>query len=235
MSENTTTWFQHDYQLSTLLPSLTVTTSSISASFGGSISSSDIIGMSCTDKYTFKKTYNYRPSTTDTLDSITSLYSTVIPSASLVNGVIEWPSSITVEMAVYCDQIITRVIRRQEQRFRIAIWCPTAGLRNSLSPIVDSAINNHPFGLIINGIETGPLIFQGIHEDDTESEAHLWRRDYIYRVDYPTINETPMSPIIIIDITTKLNPSPGPAPIPDPDPGHHTIIGPLKGTLFITD
>ena len=76
-------------------------------------------------------------------------------------------------------------IRRQEQEFRIAMWCPCPALRDAIVPVADAALMANDFIALADG-SCGRIRFANGITTDGSANAALYRRDLIYTVEYPT-------------------------------------------------
>ena len=75
--------------------------------------------------------------------------------------------------------------RRQQQEFRIAMWCPCPALRDTLAPVLDAAMMANDFVALADGAY-GRIRFVNGMTMDNSADAALYRRDLIYTVEYPT-------------------------------------------------
>ncbi len=76
-------------------------------------------------------------------------------------------------------------IRRQQQEFRIAMWCPCPALRDVMAPVLDAALMANDFIPLADG-SYGRIRFVNGMTIDESANAALYRRDLIYTVEYPT-------------------------------------------------
>jgi hypothetical protein len=76
-------------------------------------------------------------------------------------------------------------IKRQEQGFSVTLWCPDPGTRDLVAPLIDDALSMLNFVALADG-SSGRLIFVGSTSQDGGAEAHLYRRELTYSVEYPT-------------------------------------------------
>jgi hypothetical protein len=76
-------------------------------------------------------------------------------------------------------------IKRQKQDFRISLWCPTPVARDAVAPVVDDSLASLSFLPLADG-SSGRVVFEGVEALDTGADARLYRRDFVYSVEYPT-------------------------------------------------
>jgi hypothetical protein len=76
-------------------------------------------------------------------------------------------------------------IKRQEQDFKISLWCPGPKSRDVVASVIDSALASLNFIPLSDG-SYGRLIFASSAAKDDAEDATLYRRDIIYNIEYPT-------------------------------------------------
>ena len=76
--------------------------------------------------------------------------------------------------------------RRQEQDITISLWCADPAGRDSLTSAVDSGLSGIDWLELADGTSTR-LLFKGTDVTDTSENTDLYRRDLVYKVEYPTI------------------------------------------------
>ena len=114
-----------------------------------------------------------------------------IPGASSSGSVLTLPPAPDIEARVVGYAALTRELRRQEQHFRVTLWCPTPALRDAAGAAVDGTLAAMDF-LALPGPSSGRITYSGSLEDDVPSKANLWRRKLRYCVEYaPTQSVTP--------------------------------------------
>lgn len=192
---NTTRFLPQTYALPTNYPTINVTVTATTASFSGTVTISNTVGMTSQVLGVRGPSYFYRPSSTDTIRSLTSIFASQIPTGSVVGTHIQWASSISVSLASYADQQYLQEVRRQRQTVRISVWTPTSFIRSQVAAAVDQTINAIRYHSFPDGSASGPFLYKGTYQDDIPASAHLWRRDLIFETDYPTVNVVTTSPL----------------------------------------
>ncbi len=86
---------------------------------------------------------------------------------------------------VVADQPAMRESKRQNQGFRISLWCPGPASRDSAGAVVDATLAAITFLPLPDGT-AGNLRYVNSVLFDQSLDARLYRRDLIYSVDYPT-------------------------------------------------
>jgi hypothetical protein len=77
-------------------------------------------------------------------------------------------------------------IKRQDQKFRISMWCPSPAIRDAVAPVVDEALATVVFLPLADG-SSGRVLFEEMVAIDSGADARLYRRDLVYAVEYPTV------------------------------------------------
>jgi hypothetical protein len=77
-------------------------------------------------------------------------------------------------------------IKRQTQKFRISMWCPSPVSRDAVAPVIDEALASMVFLPLADG-SSGRILFEDVVAIDTGADARLYRRDLVYAVEYPTV------------------------------------------------
>ena len=91
-------------------------------------------------------------------------------------------------------------IKRQQQDFRITLWCPDPASRDAVAPVIDEALAGLRFIPLADG-SYARLIFAGSVAEDNAADASLYRRDLTYGAEYPT-TLAQMTPAMLFGVTT---------------------------------
>lgn len=86
---------------------------------------------------------------------------------------------------VVADSSMQKEIRRQEQGFRVTCWCPTPFSRDTAAATVDRALARLTFLELPDS--SARITYGGTAVYDQSQDALLYRRDLIYRIEYPTM------------------------------------------------
>jgi len=76
-------------------------------------------------------------------------------------------------------------IKRQQQLFKISIWCPDPASRDAAAPVIDLALADLTFIPLADGA-SARLVFVASAAQDGTADASLYRRDLTYSAEYPT-------------------------------------------------
>lgn len=89
---------------------------------------------------------------------------------------------------VVADQPAHRELRRQSQAFRIACFCPNPALRDGVAALLDVAVAAVRFLPLADGTSAHLTAENGATLDGAQT-ALLYRRDLIFRAEYPTTEQ----------------------------------------------
>ena len=104
--------------------------------------------------------------------------------AELSGASITFPGGFGIVARAVSDGLGGQELRRQQGLFRVTLWCPEPEVRDRLSAFVDLTLAGIVF-LDVGGWGCRVQATGG-HSSD-EGGARAWRRDLIYRIEYPTV------------------------------------------------
>jgi hypothetical protein len=84
---------------------------------------------------------------------------------------------------------------RQQQSFRITLWCPNPILRDQIAALIGAALSAIAFLTLADGT-SGRLRYRSTASVDDDQDAQQYRRDLIYDVEYGT-TQTLQSPSML--------------------------------------
>jgi len=166
------------------VPTLIASVSGVTAAFTGTAAAGQIAGIAVDGL-----TYVYRTTTSDTPDSVAANLATLVNAdriALLAGSTVTVPGAGTLLARVVADVPAVQEVRRQERNFRISCWCPSPATRDATASCIDLAMAAIHFVSMPDG-SSARLQFEGGALIDHAENASLYRRDLIYRVEYPTI------------------------------------------------
>ena len=181
----TTTRYAEQWgEVSAPAPTLTVSVSGTSVTFGGSATTGQVAGILVDGR-----SYAYRTQGSDTPELVTANLASLARSDSIVSV-----SGRTLTIAgagdllarVVADATVQREVRRQEKSFRISCWCPTPTTRDATAAAIDLSLSTMFFIPFADGT-SGRITYTGTSEFDQSQNAKLFRRDLTYDVEYPTV------------------------------------------------
>jgi hypothetical protein len=184
----TTTRYAEQWGVSAPAPTLTVSVSGTSVTFGGSATTGQVAGILVDGR-----SYAYRTQNGDTPDLVAASLASLARNDSIVSV-----SGSTLAIAgagdllarVVADATVQREVRRQEKSFRISCWCPTPATRDATAAAIDLSLSTMSFIPFADGT-SGRLTYTGTSEFDQSQNAKLFRRDLTYGVEYPTVIAVP--------------------------------------------
>jgi hypothetical protein len=131
----------------------------------------------------------YRVADGDTPDLVAAVLAARLRAAGLavrVNGAsMRVPGAARVVARVVADRVSISEIRRQEQGFRVSLWCPSAASRDLVAGVVDAALAGAGFLALADG-GGARLRYRASTVFDQSVNARLFRRDLLYTAEYAT-------------------------------------------------
>lgn len=119
-------------------------------------------------------------------DELHALLVADFPGAARVGAVITLPDEAIVEaVRVGTCGIAIKGVRRQEQGYMITVWAGSPAHRKAIGKLVDSELTVIPWIDLEDG-QSGRLLFRSQSMNDTEQLQGVWRRDFVYTVEYST-------------------------------------------------
>ena len=180
----TTTRYTPIWSVHPVPPTLTVDVSGASVTFGGSADLGQLAGVLVSGQG-----YSYRTQAGDTPALVAANLAELIRPTTIVQlsgSKLTVPNVGVLLARVVADAIAQQEIRRQELNFRVTCWCPTPTTRDVAATAIDLSLAQVPFIILPDG-STGRLTYYGTSVLDQSENALLYRRDLLYRVEYPTI------------------------------------------------
>ena len=134
--------------------------------------------------------YPYQVLSTDTIASIATALAALIavgvPGTASAGGVITLPNTARINAArVGITGTSIRELRRQQRVIQITIWSDTPAHRDAVAGPVDIALAATEWLTMPDGFGAR-LVYRGSPELDSQQKAKLYRRDFLYSVEYAT-------------------------------------------------
>ena len=168
-------------------PTLTVSVSGTSVTFGGSAGLGQVAGILVDGPG--GQSYAYRTQAGDS----PALVAANLATLARVNAIVQLSgSTLTIPgvgdliARVVADASAQQEIRRQEQIFRVTCWCPTPTSRDAAAVAIDLALAQSIF-ITFADSSMGKMTYAGTTVFDQSQDALLYRRDLLYQIEYPTI------------------------------------------------
>jgi hypothetical protein len=132
----------------------------------------------------------YQVQPTDTLASIAQALADLVGASvtgiGVAGAVITMPPGARIDGArVGVTGTVARELRRQQREFRITVWADTPARRIAVSRVVDVALAEVDRILLPDG-QNARLRYHSSLENDSQQKTRLYRRDFIYSVEYAT-------------------------------------------------
>lgn len=179
-----TTRYSQEWLGAAPTPTLAVAARDNAVTFSGSADLGQIAGI-LADEHT----YAYRTQAGDT----PPLVAANLASQARSNWVVQLAgSTITICGAAHvvarvaADASMCKEVRRQEQVMRITCWCPTPSSRDATAVAIDQSLAGLTF-IDLPDSSSARIIYDGTAVFDQSQDALLYRRDLLYRLEYPTI------------------------------------------------
>jgi len=180
----TTTRFSSTWYSEPGIPELAINISGNTAQFSGTVQVGQLVGLLINGK-----AYVYAPIEADTPTLVAANVGARIAEDHPVQVTgatlsVPWASSLTARVVMHAPAHTE--IRRQERDIRVIFWCPNPILRDKAAAAVDILVARKTF------METpdhshARITYGGSAVFDQAQNAQLYRRDLIYKVEYPTI------------------------------------------------
>lgn len=130
--------------------------------------------------------YVYTLLSSDTLTSAAASLAALIPSATASNGVITLPNSANITaVRVGVTGTAYSELRRQQRNFQFTVWADTPTNRDSIANAMDSALSALRF-IALPDSSKARIIYQSSPMTDSFQGEKLYRRDFIYSIEYGT-------------------------------------------------
>lgn len=208
-TERNTSRFSLDWQ--TLAPpvhTLTAAVAGNTVTIGGTIASPQNVAIILGDNPATAKIAIYPVQPSDTLTTIATGLAAILTmagvTASSSGPVITLPAASIINTRIGGYGTVCRELKRQERSFMITLWCSTPAQRDQASPIIDVALIKPEYLLFADGT-VGRLVYERTLILDEKQILQIYRRDIVYRVEYPTIETQAGTEILtnILNVTQK--------------------------------
>jgi hypothetical protein len=180
----TTTRYTPIWAVQSVQPTLTATVLGASVTFGGSADLGQLAGVLVSGQG-----YSYRTQVGDNTALVAAnLAERIRPDmiVQLSGSTVTIPNVGTLLARVVADATAQQEIRRQELNFRVTCWCPTPATRDVAATAIDISLAQVPFVPLPDG-SSARVTYYGTAVLDQSENALLYRRDLLYRVEYPTM------------------------------------------------
>lgn len=144
--------------------------------------------------YIFQALDGHTPA--DVAAGLYDLVSEDFPSATIAGAVITLPDTARMgspRLGTVGDAV--REVRRQEKQFQISVWSSSPDSRAAVSDAFDSVLADTPFLTLADGSQAR-LTYHGSREDDFTQKQRIYRRTFVWCVEYGTTRSETATQII---------------------------------------
>jgi hypothetical protein len=183
-SGRTVTRYLPKWQYTPVEPGTTATATGISITIGGTPAVGDVVG-ALVDGSPFV----YRIQSGDAASLIASNLAALIEADRVVSvqgATITIPGAGSVIARAVADCPSSYESRRQEKDVRVACWCPSPAVRDTVAAAIDAAMNQVSF-LTLADSTNARITYKNTASYDQAQNALLYRRDLVYVAEYPTV------------------------------------------------
>ena len=148
----------------------------------------------------------------DTPDTVATLLAAQITGAIASGAALSVTGTPIAAARVEGSAIAWQETRRQEQAITVTLWCPDPASRDSLSSAVDSGLSQIDWLSLADG-SSARLLFKGTDVTDASENADLYRRDLVFKAEYPTIIQQLSSAMLFGTTNIELEAGPASTPV----------------------
>lgn len=180
----TTTRYSPIWMVQSVSPTLTVAVSGEAVTFGGTANLGQLAGVLVSGQG-----YSYRTQMGDNPALVAANLAGLIRANTIVQlsgSTLTIPNVGVLHARVVADASAQQELRRQELNIRVTCWCPTPATRDATAVAIDASLAQIPFVTFPDG-SMGRMTYYGTAVLDQSENALLYRRDLLYRVEYPTM------------------------------------------------
>lgn len=151
--------------------------------------------------------YTYPILNTDTINSVAIGIAASIPGATSLNGVVTVPGATLLKAQISVPGLSITEIRRQDRLFQISVWAPTPESRTAIAKVIDPYLTDIE-RFTLPDQSSARIIYKGSPITDGIEKSAIYRRDFLYSVEYATtkIETDYVISANIVGITTTVNP-----------------------------
>ncbi|MBX5454344.1 MAG: hypothetical protein K6U10_10445 [Acidobacteriia bacterium] len=195
---NTTRYMDFWQLLADQPPTLGVDVTGTTATFSGTAQAGQLAGLLVNNS-----AFVYLVQATDTPASVAAALAAKVAGmqpASTNGASVTVPGAYRLIGRVVAPQPALWQTRRQEQNFRVTLWCPDPLTRDAAASAIDAEFAQAHFLQLADG-SLGRLLFQSSTALDNAEVVGLYRRDLLYSVEYPTTRIQTLPTMLFANIT----------------------------------
>lgn len=180
-------------------PTINATVSGQKITFSGAVSLPTNINI-----YADSEHHVYAVQASDTLTTIATALSVLIPGSSSSGAVLTMPALAVFEVRIGSTDTVGRILKRQEKDFQITIWTGTPALRETVESVVDSGLSSRTSLSMSDGSPTVLKYKRSIPGDSTQSYL-VYRHDMIFTVDFSSMQTEQATQVVAPTMTVTTN------------------------------
>jgi len=195
---NTTRYMDFWQLLADQPPTLEVHVTGTTATFSGTAQAGQLAGLLVNNS-----AFVYPVQATDTPASVAAALAAKVAGtqpASTNGASVIVPGAYRLIGRVVVPQPALWQTRRQEQNFRVTLWCPDPLTRDAAASAIDAEFAQAQFLRLADG-SLGRLLFQSSTTMDNAEVVGLYRRDLLYSVEYPTTRVQTLPTMLFANVT----------------------------------
>lgn len=131
--------------------------------------------------------YAHKVLSNDTVNTIASALAALIPGASAVNNVVTIPSAYRLIARVSTQGTARRILHSQESIVRARVIAPTNSMREWAANTLQIALGENDYWLTMPDSVNAFIKPKGIQENNQYELSQSFVRDYLYLVEYHTV------------------------------------------------
>lgn len=205
-TEKNTSRYPKDWQTLSIMPAtLTAVISSQTITIGGTVSVPQVVS-AIVNNLAFSYAVQAGDSLTNIATSLAALIAASVPGTTSFGPVITVPAGKKVNAArIGSYGTSFRELRRQERQFQITIWANTPQNRDAVANPIDTALAAISF-LTLADQSAARLIYKSSPMTDNNQKSKLYRRDFIYTVEYATTETATDTQITVVQENVSYQP-----------------------------
>lgn len=165
------------------MPGTTVLVSGASVTFGGVPAAGDLVGL-LVGEAAFVYAVNAGDAVSNIAANLANSANQVFPCLQ-AGATLTFPTAPRLVARVTAPVNVTSEWGRQEQSFRIGVWCGSPTVRDGIGGTITSALATMAF-ITLGDQSAARIRYRDTAMVDDERDASVYRRDIIYEIEYPT-------------------------------------------------
>jgi hypothetical protein len=197
-TERNTSRYPRDWQtVSINNPTIAAVISGLTITLSGTISTPQNVG-AIVNGLAFIYPVQLGDSLNNVATGLATLINAAVAGTTSTGAVITFPAGSKIKAARTGAQGTSiRELKRQERAFQITVWANTPQNRDSVSDAIDVALSSLTFVSMPDG-SAARITYKNSPQTDAFEKAKLYRRDFIYSIEYATTQTETDTAILVI-------------------------------------